>query len=181
MERPNVLIAVPKFIDFLAERKAELEAQRTKNNNHIKQGQSPTSDIQYIDLGRLDELRAITSQNFDLTKLVQLCEEINMNYKHGNYLSVAMLARTITNHIPPIFNFSTFDEVKSNYGGPQVHKSFKKNMKNLADSLKHIGDRLLHERIRAKEALPKRPQVDFRADFDVLFEEVVRILKNDDN
>ena len=51
----------------------------------------------FINLNRLNELRNINSPKFDLAILIKLCEELNDNYKNGNYLSVAMNCRTILN------------------------------------------------------------------------------------
>jgi hypothetical protein len=44
-------------------------------------------------------------------------------------------------------------------------------------SLRNIADAHLHVQIRTSEVLPTGPQVDFRADLDVLLSEVVRVLK----
>lgn len=138
---------------------------------------TPAKPIQaettYIDTHRLNELRDINSEDFDLTKLIRLCEELNSNFVNGNYLSIAMLTRTIIHHIPPIFGFSNFEQVASQYPG----KSFKQNMQHLKDSLKPIADRHLHSQIRKSESLPTKTQVDFRNDLDVLLEEIVRVLK----
>ena len=47
----------------------------------------------------------------------------------------------------------------------------------LNEPLKNIANGFLHQTIRKKETLPTETQVDFRQDFDVLFEEIVRLLK----
>lgn len=145
----------------------ELKQKETNNDQKILQ--------YFIDLKRLDELRSINSNDFDLTKLVKLCEEINDNYQRKNFMSVAMIGRTILNHIPPIFGFKNFDEVTSNYGSSK-NSSFKKNMIHLNSSLKNIADSYLHLHIRKKESLPNEIQVDFKQDFDVLLAEIIRIL-----
>lgn len=132
---------------------------------------------EYVNEERLAELRNSKYDKFDLTWLIKLCEELNDNFKYGNYLTVAMISRTILNHIPPIFGKNKFEEVVNNYGAPKENKSFKLNMKRLFESLKNIADRILHGEIRVKETLPNAIQVDFRQDFDVLLGEIVRILK----
>jgi hypothetical protein len=129
----------------------------------------------YVEPDRIDELRAITSHKYDLTRLIELCEELNKCYANECFLAVAMLTRTVLNHVPPIFEFGTFSEVANNYG--DGGKSFKEQMQRLEESLRTIADRHLHARIRKKEALPNRTQVDFSNDVDVLLEEVVRVLK----
>ena len=131
----------------------------------------------FINALRIKELDAISNDEFDLKRLIKLCVEINSCYKYGNYLAVGMIGRTIINHIPPIFNYSNFNQFASNYGGPNSNKSFKKNMEKLNDSLKNISDRYLHQTIRSKESLPNSTQIDFRQDMDVLLEEIVRELQ----
>lgn len=127
----------------------------------------------FIDESRIKELEEIKSENFDLTKLIALCRELNSNYKVGNLLTVSMLSRAIIDHIPPIFGLNTFNEVANNYGT----KSFKKNMLNLNNSLRNIADSYLHQTIRKKESLPNKTQIDFKNDLDVLLAEVIRVEK----
>jgi SAM-dependent methyltransferase len=127
----------------------------------------------YIDPSRIDELRSLSDKKFDLTKLIRLCEELNLCYSHDCFFAVAMLARSIIDHIPPIFGCQTFTEVASNYGG----RSLKKSMQNLQNSLRNVADAHLHLPIRSSESLPTRVQVNFSSDIDVLLSEVARILK----
>ena len=135
----------------------------------------PTENGNYISLERLTDLKKLSTTTFDFTKLVRLCEELNDNYSKKNYLSVGMIGRTILHHIPPIFGFKSFDEIANNYGGPKDHKSFKKNMTHLNESLKNIADGYLHLQIRNKEVLPTETQIDFKQDLDVLLGEIIRI------
>lgn len=135
----------------------------------------------FIDNSRLHELETISklpSCQFDLKRLLRLCEELNQNFANQNYLSVAMLGRTIIHHIPPIFECSTFKEVANNYGGSGKHISFKKNMGNLANSLKHIADNHLHRQIGPYESLPTKVQVNFSSDMNVLLDELIKRLKD---
>ena len=120
------------------------------------------------------ELGEIASADFDLSKLIRLCEELNSAFNNNNFFSVVMLARAILDHVPPIFSgLKTFAEVSSNYGG----KSLKKSFQNLQNSLRNIADAHLHEPIRRKESLPNDTQIDFRNDMDILLSEIVRIMK----
>jgi hypothetical protein len=130
-------------------------------------------EIMFVDLVRIEELRAINSSLFDLGKLIKLCEELNVSYANTCYLVVPMLMRAILDHVPPIFGFQTFNEVANQYGG----KSFKKSMQHLQNSLRNIADSYLHLPIRKKETLPTRVQVNFSNDLDVLLAEIVRVLK----
>lgn len=128
----------------------------------------------FVNDSRILELKQITSEKFDLIRLIRLCEEANDNYRSENYMSVAMIGRTIINHIPPIFNYANFNEVTNNYSGSP---SFKKSMASLNNSLKNISDSLLHQVIRNKDSLPNNTQVNFSQDLDVLLCEIVRLLK----
>jgi len=147
--------------EFIEDKEFEEMANETK------------SKTEFVNNSRLDELKVIKHPKFDLLKLIQLSEELNDNFNRGNYLSVAMIGRTILNHVPPIFGFENFDQVTNNYEG----RSFIKNMKHLNVSLRSIADSFLHETIRNKEILPNDTQVDFRQDLDRLLGEIVRILK----
>lgn len=125
----------------------------------------------FVSPSRIDELKRIRSDKFDLTRLIQLCKEINDNYKNENYLSVGMIGRTILHHIPPIFGYANFDQVVSN-----AQRSLKYIMERLKDT-KCISDRYLHQQIRDVETLPTKHQVDFIKNLDVLLEEIIRELK----
>ncbi len=128
----------------------------------------------YVDLTRLDALRAISPAQFDISKLIRFCEELNSCYANECYLAVAMLGRSILDHIPPIFGCKSFAEVANNYSGGS--KSFKESMQHLDKSSRKIADAHLHEQIRRKEVLPNRTQVNFASDFDVLLAEIIRVL-----
>ena len=130
----------------------------------------------YVDFSRIQELNDLKQKGniqFDLTKLIEMCEELNKCYSDKCFLAVAMLLRSILNHVPPIFGKQNFIEVTNNYKG----KSFVKSMKRLQENLRDIADRFLHNIIRKSETLPTATQIDFRNDLDVLLEEIVQILK----
>lgn len=128
----------------------------------------------YVDLGRLAELRASTKRVWDVGRLIRLLEELNIAHANDCHMSVAMLVRAITDHVPPIFGFPDFVQLASNIAGG---RSLRGSMKNLSGSLRNIADAHLHVPIRKTEVLPTGPQVDFKADLDVLLAEVVRLLK----
>lgn len=127
----------------------------------------------YVDLSRIEELKKIQSKDFDLTRLVQQCEELNDASNKGNPYSVILLVRAIIDHVPPIFGKGNFQEVTNNYGP----KSFKESIERLDKSSRKIADSGLHQQIRKKETLPNKTQVNFSNDLDVLLAEIVRILK----
>lgn len=123
----------------------------------------------FIHKERIEELNEIKDSKFDLGKLIKMLTEINDNYSLGNFYSVAMLGRSVINHIPPIFGFEKFSEVSNNYG----NSSFKKSMSHLNTSMRSIADNYLHTTVRKKESLPNENQIDFSQDFDVLLGEIV--------
>ena len=138
------------------------------NSNELKE------IYHYVNVKRLIQLKSIKSSGYDLRKLIQLCEEINVAHQNNCHMTIAMILRAIIDHIPPIFGANTFSEVASNYKGP---KSFKKAMDHLNASLRNIADSHLHIQIRKKEDLPTFNQVNFIADLDLLLSEVVRIMQ----
>jgi hypothetical protein len=128
----------------------------------------------FVDASRIAHLKAIHSPRFDLTRLIQLCKELNGASASASYLSVAVLARALIDHVPPIFGVRTFAEIQTNYSGS---RSFKESMSHLDLSCRKIADAHLHIQIRSREVLPTRTQVNFSNDIDVLLAEVVRILR----
>jgi hypothetical protein len=148
--------------------------------NHIRRrpapAQMPSSGrpVHYVDASRLGTLRSLTGNPWDVTRLVQLCDELNIAYANNCFMATAMLVRSIVDHVPPVFGCKSFNEVESSYPGA---KSFRSSMKHLNQSLRNIADAHLHVQIRAKEVVPSAAQVDFRADLDVLLAEVIRVLR----
>lgn len=132
------------------------------------------SKLQFVDMSRLAALRATKSPEWDLTRLIRLCEELNFAYSNDCFMSVAMLVRAILDHVPPLLGKQNFADVANNYACPS---SFKKSMNSLQLSLRNIADAHLHLPIRRKEVLPTGQQVDFHKDLDVLLGEIVRTLK----
>ena len=60
----------------------------------------------YIDFSRIQELNDLKKKGnnqFDLTKLIEMCEELNKCYSDKCFLAVVMLLRSILDHVPPIF------------------------------------------------------------------------------
>ncbi|MGR3277734.1 hypothetical protein ACSYAD_21795 [Acaryochloris marina NIES-2412] len=128
----------------------------------------------YVSESRINELKTIQSNDFDLSKLIQFCTELNVVWRHKSYCSVMFLVRAILDHIPPIFGCNKFNEVSNNYAGS---KSFKDSMSQLGQSSRKIADNHLHSQIRKAEVLPNDVQVNFSQSLDVLLAEIVRVLK----
>jgi hypothetical protein len=152
---------------------AAIQEQEYKNQNPQKIETHKTPISPFIDLQRLEELREISSTEFDLVKLIRICEELNNCWSEECIFAVAILTRAILDHIPLIFGYKNFTQVANNHGG----KSFKKSMQHLENSLRNIADAHLHSQIRSKETLPTKTQVNFSNDLDVLLGEIVRVLK----
>ena len=120
----------------------------------------------------ITDLRAITSAAFDVRKLLRMCEELNDAYARANYISSALLIRTVLNHIPPVFGMSTFAEVVA-----QAPRSTKAILKRLDDEARPIADLHAHIPIRKSESLPTINQIEpFKAPFEVLIQEVITML-----
>ena len=149
----------------------KLEIDTTSQPEAIK---LMTSQKDYIHQDRIKELREISSDKFDLCKLLKFCEELNDCYRVNNLFAIIMLTRALIDHIPPIFGFKTFSEVVNNYSGT---KSFKESMDRLNASSRKIADQHLHTPIRKSESIPTMNQVDFSNDIDVLLAEIYRLLK----
>ncbi len=127
----------------------------------------------YVDESRIAELRGIASDDFDLRKLVAICEELNVCYRSQCYHAVAALTRALMDHIPPLLDQASFSEVANNYGGS---RSFKDCMQRLEGAARKIADGHLHTQVRASEALPTRTQVNFSNEVDLLLAEIVRVI-----
>lgn len=125
----------------------------------------------FVSENRIAELRCIDSTKFDLRKLIRLCEELNISYHAGAFLATAMLTRSLLDHVPPIFGFTSFKELANNYGGS---RSFREAMARLEEAARKIADSYLHGPIRRRETLPNDQQVNFAAEVDMLLGEVAR-------
>jgi hypothetical protein len=130
----------------------------------------------YVDPSRINDLKTINQPQFDISRLVRLCEEINICFAGECYLALTMLVRSVLDHVPPLFSAKSFTEVANNYKGSGG--SFRLSMLNLENSSRKIADSYLHGQIRSAETLPNAIQTDFSNDFDVLLAEIGRILKS---
>lgn len=146
---------------------AELQVGLTGSNSRPESGEG------FVDPERLSQLRSAKAAEYDLSRLVRLCEEIDVVFSQGCYHAVAMLTRSILDHVPPIFGVKSFSEVANNYSGG---RSFKEIAQHLENSSRKIADAHLHTKIRNTESLPTRTQVDERQRMDVVLSEVLRML-----
>jgi hypothetical protein len=180
----SILTSYDEFIESFEKEKKQSESkwlQRSEAAGKQFQKQfdqklgTKTNTDEFVNATRLSELRATKSKTYDLTRLTELCDELNKTIANECYMAVAMLVRAILDHVPPIFACKYFAEVANNYNGGS--KSFKQSMTNLESSSRKIADAHLHTQIRSKEILPNKTQVNFSNDLDVLLAEIVRLLK----
>ena len=129
----------------------------------------------FVNLERIAQLKSLHHPDFDLKKLVRICEEINISYNLDCFYAVGNLLRAILDHVPPIFGYNSFKEVANNYAGS---KSFKESVQNLESFLRKISDGFLHQVIRNNEVLPTGNQVEFKAPIDLLLSEIVRLTES---
>ncbi len=163
---------VSYLLDTINNVKKDLEAKAKYNIDEIK-----TIVASYINLERIKKLKELNGK-FDFAKLARICEEVNSCYENGNYYAVGMLLRSIIDHVPPIFGFDSFKSVVANYSGS---KSFKESMDSLDKSMRKIADSFLHQTIREKEILPVQESIEFKASFDNLISEIIRITEQKAN
>jgi hypothetical protein len=133
----------------------------------------PTAEA-FVDPIRLDELASLPPTQLDVSRLVRLCEELNVAFHYRSFHAVAFITRAILDHIPPVFGATSFAQVANNHSGG---KSFKEIALQLETVSRKVGDTLLHGQIRKSEALPTLAQVDVRQQLDTALGEVVRILR----
>ena len=131
----------------------------------------PVGGVPFVAESRIEELRKLSSANYDFRKLIRLCEELNTCYQNSCFLAIAMLTRSLLDHVPPVFGKPSFGEVANNYGT----RSFKEAMQHLEDGARKVADGHLHGPIRQRETLPTLQQVHFGPMLDMLLAEIVRI------
>ena len=124
----------------------------------------------FVNALRIHTLKTLRSLDFDFSRLVRICEEINSSYAQKNYMATSILLRVLIDHVPPLLGFNTFKEIASSYPG----KSLKNTFQRLENGCRSISDGLLHQTIRRKESLPTLDQVNYSADIDVLLGEIIR-------
>lgn len=155
----------------------ELERRKSIVSKPSPTIETSASKPSYVHPARLAEIESLQSIKWDFCRLAQLCRELNAAYDGGHYITTAALVRIIMDHVPPLFGLGDFNQVAANYGGPKTHKSFKKSMTHLEQSMRNISDAQIHSHIRQTDTLPNAIQVDVRGDLDVLLCEVIRIAK----
>jgi hypothetical protein len=145
-----------------------------ETENSVAMPATITHISDYVNIQRIDELRCVNATSYDLSKLLRMCEELNICYSSGAYFATLMLVRSILDHISPIFKCRTFSEIANNHNGG---KSFKEALQRLENTSRKIADSYLHSQIRNSESLPNSTQVKFDSELDFLLAEIYRTLK----
>jgi hypothetical protein len=131
--------------------------------------QGADSGEMFVEPAVIETLRQSNNKKHDLAKVVRFCEELNGSYALGNYLASSLLIRALLNHVPPVFGYTTFQQVVS-----QSRKSVKELLKPLEEISRDVADLHTHSLIRHKESLPTKSQVEpFKANLEVLLHEII--------
>ena len=126
----------------------------------------------FISLALISDLAATKHPEFDTTKLIQFCKEINSSYVNENVVATVLLIRALINHVPPIFGYKTFKQVVSHSG-----RSLKAVLEPLENQARPISDLHNHILIRKSEYVPTFAQVEpFRAALENLLQEILNHL-----
>ena len=132
------------------------------------------SRSEYVDVSRIEALKSLPRNQWDFSRLVELCRELNVASANDCHMSTGFIIRSILNHVPPIFGKESFARVASEF-------SFAKSVKLAIGRLQSQGrdgaDFHLHQPIRKHEVLPTAAQVAFSQELDVLLGEIIRIVR----
>jgi hypothetical protein len=101
-------------------------------------------DNAYVDAGVLAALSAATeSSPFELSKLLQLLEELNGTCQAGYVYAPHMLLRAVLDHVPPLFGQPHFAGVVSNHGWGRTDRRYMQRLAIFRDQ----ADDALHRQI----------------------------------
>ena len=104
---------------------------------------SPT-DGPYVNQQIIDDIRKKDgSSKFNVTKLLRLIEEMNINYEQRNSYAAHALLRAILDHIPPILGYPDFKAAANNYSWQRTDRRYVKKLLDFRDQ----GDDALHRQI----------------------------------
>ena len=166
-----------KFNSEISFRQYELAQESTFLGESLDIGHAPAQkNIKtFVHKDRIKSLENLNLEHpdYDLSKVIQICYEMNVCYTNSCFFALASLQRMLIDHIPPIFNFQRFSEVANQHGS----KSFKKHMNHLGNSLRNLSDSYLHQHIRKSETLPNEISIGFASAIDDLLSEIVRLLR----
>jgi len=150
----------------------DLGTTDTQLSEHLPLDEVTEKPKDFISQRNIEQLKEISNENYDVSRLIKYCEEINDNFIGENYSSVVFLSRAILDHCPPIFGQRNFDSVVAQCGG----SSFKSVLGRLNTSLKKIADHHIHKHISKKESLPVEEEIDFSTDLNFLLGRIIENL-----
>ncbi|TIL85780.1 MAG: hypothetical protein E5Y73_28520 [Mesorhizobium sp.] len=127
----------------------------------------------YVDASTIAALGELSHPDFDFSRLIQMCRELNTAHQSECHISVILLVRAIIDHIPPIFGQTTFTAAANN-----LPLSKKKTFLNLGNSSRNIADSYLHQHVRRRENLPTPTEVNFSQDLSVVLAEVINAIRS---
>jgi hypothetical protein len=133
------------------------------------------TDKVFISREKIKELQGIENPNFDLSKLIQYCIEINDNFYKGNYYSVIYLCRAVLDHCPPIFGFKTLNSPIAQTSNKK-DASIKRTIHHLNETVKHIADYHIHKPISKKEVQISLVELNFSPSMDTLIGRIIEKL-----
>ena len=104
-------VAIRKCLNWLAELPKRLREQASAlekvQTSALEEGRREirlqTTARAFIDPSRIEELKQLRSDKFDFSKMIRLCEELNVSFATESYFAVAMLGRALVDHVPPDF------------------------------------------------------------------------------
>lgn len=64
--------------------------------------------LPYLALSRIAELQALKKPKWDPRRLIRMLQELNLAHANGMDMATAMLVRTVTDHVPPLFGMTKF-------------------------------------------------------------------------
>ena len=104
----------------------------------------------YVDEQIIEAIRAKNGQSkFEVTKLLDLIDELNDNYARGNTYASHALLRAILDHIPPILGCADFAAIANNYSWGRTDKRYIMRLAAFRDQ----ADDALHRQISIKANL----------------------------
>lgn len=83
--------------------KKERTVLNTDNPNFKNKYELNSEKVLFVDLGRIKELEALRTDQFDVSRLIRKCKELNVSYNSECFFATALLTRAIIDHVPPIF------------------------------------------------------------------------------
>jgi hypothetical protein len=101
----------------------------------------------YVNPEIVADIQKKDGDRFDCSKLLKLLQELEDNYQSSNAYAAHALLRAILDHVPPILDKKTFQEVANGYTWSTTDKSY---MKKLLD-FRVQGNDALHRPILSKK------------------------------